>query len=75
MQIKKQKLEPAMEQWTGSKLGKEYITAVYCHPEYWTSMQSISYVMLSWMNHKLGSRLLGEIFGFFFFLKIKGQFY
>ena len=74
MQIKKQKLEPAMEQWTGSKLGKEYITAVYCHPEYWTSMQSISYVMLSWMNHELGSRLLGEIFGVFFFWKLKASF-
>ena len=40
MQVKKQQLEPDMEQWTGSKLGKEYIKAVYCHPAYLTSMQS-----------------------------------
>ena len=41
MQVKKQQLEPAMEQWTGSKLGKEYIKAVYCHPAYLTYMQYI----------------------------------
>ena len=40
MQVKKQQLEPDTEQWTGSKLGKEYIKAVYCHPAYLTSMQS-----------------------------------
>ena len=50
-----------MEQQTGSKLGKEYIKAVYCHPAYLTYMQSISCEMLSWMNHKLESRLLGQI--------------
>ena len=50
-----------MEQWTGSKLGKEYIKAVYCHPAYLTSMQSTSCEMLGWMKHKLESRLLGEI--------------
>ena len=61
MQVMKQKLEPYMEQQTGSKLGKEYIKAVYCHPAYLTYMQSISYDMLSWMNHKLESRLLGQI--------------
>ena len=60
MQVKKQQLEPDMEHQTGSKLGKEYIKAVYCHPAYLTSMQSTSCEMLGWMNHKLESRLLGE---------------
>ena len=61
MQVKKQQLEPGMEQQTDSKLGKEYIKAVYCHPAYLTSMQSTSWEMLGWMKHKLESRLLGEI--------------
>ena len=61
MQAKKQQLEPDMEQQTGSKLGKEYIKAVYCHPAYLTSMQSTSREMLGWMTHKLEWRLLGEI--------------
>ena len=59
--IKKQQLEPDMEQWTGSKLGKEYIKAVYCHPTYLTYMQSTSCEMPAWMKHKLVARLLGEI--------------
>ena len=59
MQVKKQQLEPDMKQWTGSKLGKEYVKAVYCHPAYLTYMQSTSYEVLSWMKHKLESRLLG----------------
>ena len=50
-----------MEQQTGSKLGKEYIKAVYCHPTYLTDMQSISYEMAGWMKHKLESRWPGEI--------------
>ena len=50
-----------MEQQTDSKLGKEYVKAVYCHPAYLTYMQSTSYEMLGWMTHKLESRLLGEI--------------
>ena len=50
-----------MEQQTGSKLGKEYIKAVYCHPAYLTYMQSTSHEMPGWMKHKLESRLLGEI--------------
>ena len=50
-----------MEQQTGSKLGKKYIKAVYCHPAYLTSIQSTSCEMLSWGKHKLESRLLGEI--------------
>ena len=61
MQIKKQQLETDMEQQTGSKLGKEYIKAVYCHTVYLTSMQSTSWKMPDWMKHKLESRLLGEI--------------
>ena len=61
MQVKKQQLEPDMKQLTGSKLGKEYIKAVYCHPAYLTYMQSKSREMLGWMKHKLESRLLGEI--------------
>ena len=50
MQVNKQQLEPHMEQWTGSKLGKEYIKAVYCYPAYLTYMQSTSCEMLGWMN-------------------------
>ena len=61
MQVKKQQLELDMEQQTGSKLGKERVKAVYCHPAYLTSMQSTSREMLDWMKHKLESRLLGEI--------------
>ena len=61
MQVKKQQLEPDMEQWTGSKLGKEYVKAVYCHPDYLTSMQSTSCEMLGLMKHKMESRVLGEI--------------
>ena len=48
-------------QWTGSKLGKEYVKAVYCHPVYLTYMQSISCKVLGWMKHKLESRLQREI--------------
>ena len=61
VQVKKQQLEPHMEQQTGSKLGKEYIKAVYCHPACLTYMQSIAWEMLDWMKHKLESRLPGEI--------------
>ena len=61
MHIKKQQLEPDMEQWTGLKLGKEYVKAVYCHPAYLTYIQSTSCEILGWMKHKLESRLLGEI--------------
>ena len=61
MQVKKQQLELDMEQQTGSKSGKEYVKAVYCHPAYLTSTQSTSYKMPGWMKHKLESRLLGEI--------------
>ena len=61
MQIKMQQLEPDMEQWTGSKLGKEYIKAMYCHLTYLTSMQRASCEMLSGMTNKMESRLPGEI--------------
>ena len=61
MQVKKQQLELDMEQQTGSKLGKEYVKAVYCHPAYLTYMQSTSWEMPGWMKHKLESRFLGEI--------------
>ena len=61
MQVKKQQLEPDMEKWTGSKLGKEYIKAVYCHLAYLTYTQSTSCEMQGWMKHKLESRLLEEI--------------
>ena len=61
MQVKKQQLEPDMEQQTGSKLGKEYVKAVYCHPSYLTYVQCTSCKMPGWMKHKLESRLLGEI--------------
>ena len=57
MQVKKQQLELNMEQQTGSKLGKEYVKAVYCHPAYLTYMQSTSCEI----KHKLESRLPGEI--------------
>ena len=58
MEIKKQQIEMHMKQWTGSKLGKEYVKAVYCHSAYLTYLQNISWKMLDWMNHKLESRLL-----------------
>ena len=61
MQVKKQQLEPDLEQQTGSKLGKEYVKALYCHLAYLTYMQSTSYKMLGWMNPKLESRLPEEI--------------
>ena len=56
MLVKKHQLEPDMEQWTDSKLWKEYIKAVYCLPAYLTYMQSTSCDMLDWMNHKLKSK-------------------
>ena len=61
MQVKKQQLELDMEQWTGSKQGKEYIKAVYCHPAYLTYKQSTSWEPVGWMKHKLESRFPGEI--------------
>ena len=61
MQVKKQQLELDMEQQTGSKLAKEYVKDIYCHPAYFTSMQSILCEMPAWMKHTLESRLPGEI--------------
>ena len=61
MQVKKQQLESDMELQTGSKSGKEYIKAAYCHPAYLTSMKSTSWETLGWKKHKLESRIPGEI--------------
>ena len=61
MRVRKQQLELDMEQRTGSKLGKEYIKAIYCHPAYLTYMQRTSWETLGLMKHKLESRLPGEI--------------
>ena len=61
MQVKMQQLELDMEQRTGSKLGKEYIKAVYCHPAHFTYMQSTSCERPGWMKRKLESRWQGEI--------------
>ena len=57
MQVRKQRLELDMEKQTGSKSGKEYVKAVYCHPSYLTSMQSTSCEMPDCMKHKLESRV------------------
>ena len=61
MPVKKQQLEPYIEQLTGSKLVKEYDKDAYCHPAYLTYVQSTSCKMLCWMSYKLESRLSGEI--------------
>ena len=57
MKVKKQWLEPDMEQQTGSEFGKEYVKAVYCHHAYLTCMQSTSWETLSWKKHKLESKI------------------
>ena len=57
VQVKKQQLEQDMEQQSGSKLGKEYVKAVYCHLAYLTSKRSTSWETLGWMKHKLESSL------------------
>ena len=61
MQMKKQQLEQDMEKWMGSKLGKEYIKAVYCHTGYLTYLQSISCEMPGWMKLKMESTLPGDM--------------
>ena len=61
MQVKKQQLEPEMEQQTESKSGKEYIKAVYCHPAYLTYIQSTSCEVPAWMKHQMELKLLWEI--------------
>ena len=61
MQVKKHQLDLDVKQWAGSKLGKEYVKAVYCHPAYLTYMQCTSCEMLDWMKQKLESRLPGDI--------------
>ena len=61
MQVKKEQLELDMEKQTGSKSGKEYVKAVYDHPDYLTYMQSTLWEMLDWMKYKMESRSPGEI--------------
>ena len=61
MQVIEQQLESDMEQQTDSKLGQEYIKAIYCHPAYLTYMQSTSCEMPGWMKHKLESRVPGNV--------------
>ena len=61
MQDKKQQLELDLGEWTGSKLGKEYVKVVYCHPAYLTYLQSTSCEMPGWMQHKVELRLTEEI--------------
>ena len=61
MQVKKQQLELNIEKQTDSKLEKDYVKAVYCHPAYLSYMKSTSWEILDWIKHKLESRLLGEI--------------
>ena len=60
MQFIKQQLEPDMEQQPGSKLEKEYVKAVYCHPVYLTYMQSTSWETLGWKKHKAGIKIAGR---------------
>ena len=60
MQVKKQQLEPDLEQWTGSKLGKEYVKAVYCHPAYLTFMQSTSWEMAGLEEAQAGIKIAGR---------------
>ena len=60
MQDKKQQLEPETEQTTGSKLGKKYVKAVYCHPDYLTYMQSTSYKVPSWIEAQAGIKIPGR---------------
>ena len=62
MQANKQQLELDREQWTGSKLGKEYVKAAYCHSAYLTNLQSTLCKMPGWMTYKLESRMQGEIY-------------
>ena len=57
MQVKKGQLEPDLGKWTGSKLGKEYIKAVYCHPAYLTYIQSTSCEMLGWIKAQAGIKI------------------
>ena len=61
MQVRKQQLELDMEQQSGSKLGKEYVKAVYCHPAYLTHMQSTSGEMLGSMKLKIAWRNINNL--------------
>jgi len=74
MHVKKQQLEPNMEQWTGSKLGEEYYKAVCCHPAYLTSMQSTSCEMFPWYLQFFlkGSLVFAVLLFFLYFISCKG---
>ena len=61
LRVKPQQLESYMKQQTGSKLGKEYVKAIYCHSAYLTYLQSTSCEMLGWIYHKPESKLQGEV--------------
>ena len=61
MQVKKQQLELDMEQQTGSKLGKEYVKAVYCHSAYLTYVQSTSCEIPGWMKYKIAGRNINDL--------------
>ena len=73
MQAKKQQLELDLEQWTDSKLGKDYFKAVYCHSAYLTHIRSTSCEMLGWMKHKLETRLPGGNMHFILHLRYAGD--
>ena len=60
MQVRKQQLELDMQQWTGSKLGKQYVKAVYFHPAYLTHMQSTSCEMPGWLEAQSGIKIAGR---------------
>ena len=60
MQVRKQQLELDMEQQTGSKSGKKYVKAVYCHPAYLTSMQSTSIETQGWIQAQAGIKIAGR---------------
>ena len=61
MHVKKQQLEPDMKQWTGSKLGKEYVMSMYCHPAYLIYIQSTSYKMFRLHEAQVGIKILGDL--------------
>ena len=60
MQVKKQQLEPYMQQQTGSNFWKVYIKALYCHPAYLTYTHSTACKLLEWMKHKLETPMQDE---------------
>ena len=61
MQVKQQQLGPDKEQWTGSKLGKEYVKAVYCHPAYLTYIAEYIMQNARLDETQVGIKIVGEI--------------